>query len=84
MRTRQQLRVHTPTPVAVATTSDTTAIDPVEARWAAEAVGSLARHLSADSLVAMVLQQAQRELNSLAVSSEPAQVFGPVRLRVVA
>ncbi len=78
MRTREPLRVHTPT------STDTTAIDPIEARWAAEAVGSLARHLSADSLVAMVLQQAQRELTSLATSSEPAQVFGPVRLRVVA
>ena len=35
-------------------------------------------------MVAMVLQQAQRELNSLTAASEPAEVFGPVRLRVVA
>ena len=81
MRTRQQLRVHVPATPVVA---DGPAIDPLEARWAAEAVGSLARQLSADSLVAMVLHQAQRELTSLAASSEPTEVFGPVRLRVVA
>ena len=41
MRTRQQLRVHTPAPASVAVL-DAPAIDAVEARWAAEAVGSLA------------------------------------------
>jgi hypothetical protein len=65
--------------------SDSPAVDPVEARWAAEAVGSLSRQLGADSIVAMVLEQAQRELNSLAVSTAPADgVVGPVRIRVAA
>ena len=65
--------------------ADTPGIDPIEARWAAEAVGSLSRQLAADSLVAMVLQQAQRELDSLAASTDPtAGVVGPVRVRVAA
>ena len=79
MRVRKQ-------PVALATASESPAIDPIEARWAAEAVGSLSRQLGSDSIVAMVLEQAQRELNSLAASSAPATdgVFGPVRVRVAA
>lgn len=79
MRVRQH-------PVVATTTIETPAIDPIEARWAAEAVGSLSRQLAADSIVAMVLEQAQRELNSLATSSPaPADgVFGPVRVRVAA
>ena len=65
--------------------SDVPVIDPIEARWAAEAVGSLSRQLAADSIVAMVLEQAQRELNSLAASTAPNDgVFGPVRVRVAA
>lgn len=76
MRVRKQ-------PVAVM--SDVPVIDPVEARWAAEAVGSLSRQLGADSIVAMVLEQAQRELNSLAASTAPHDgVVGPVRVRVAA
>jgi hypothetical protein len=76
MRVRKQ-------PVAVA--SDVPVIDPVEARWAAEAVGSLSRQLGADSIVAMVLEQAERELNSLAASTAPDHgVVGPVRVRVAA
>jgi hypothetical protein len=77
------MRIHKPSPVL---TSESPAIDPIEARWAAEAVGSLSRQLGADSIVAMVLQQAQRELNSLAVSSSDTadEVFGPVRVRVAA
>jgi hypothetical protein len=72
--------------LAVATACDSPAVDPVEARWAAEAVGSLSRQLGADSLVAMVLEQAQRELTSLAASTAPADdgVIGPVRVRVAA
>lgn len=65
--------------------SDNPSVDPIEARWAAEAVGSLSRQLGADSLVAMVLEQAQRELNSLAASTAPNDgVVGPVRIRVAA
>lgn len=75
------MRVLKPSPVLV---SDSPAIDPIEARWAAEAVGSLSRQLAADSIVAMVLQQAQRELNSLASSTGEGEVFGPVRVRVAA
>jgi hypothetical protein len=72
--------------LAVAPATESPAIDPIEARWAAEAVGSLSRQLGADSIVAMVLEQAQRELNSLAASSAPTTdgVFGPVRVRVAA
>ncbi len=79
------MRVRTQ-PVTRATASESPAVDPIEARWAAEAVGSLSRQLGADSIVAMVLEQAQRELNSLAASSAPAAdgVFGPVRIRVAA
>lgn len=75
------MRVHKP---SVTPVLDTPGIDPIEARWAAEAVGSLSRQLSADSIVAMVLQQAQRELNSLAASTDAGEVFGPVRVRVAA
>ena len=65
--------------------NETPAIDPIEARWAAEAVGSLSRQLASDSLVALVLEQAQRELNSLALSSPAAEeVLGPVKVRVAA
>lgn len=79
MRVRKQ-------PVAVGLVCDTPSVDPIEARWAAEAVGSLTRQLGTDSLVAMVLEQAQRELSSLAASSAPNadNVFGPVRVRVAA
>jgi hypothetical protein len=76
------MRVRTP---SLAVASDSPAVDPVEARWAAEAVGSLSRQLAADSMVAMVLEQAQRELNSLAASTAPeGGVIGPVRIRVAA
>jgi hypothetical protein len=79
MRVRKQ-------PVGSVAVCESPSVDPIEARWAAEAVGSLSRQLGTDSLVAMVLEQAQRELNSLAVSSAPAadDVFGPVRVRVAA
>jgi hypothetical protein len=79
MRVRKQ-------PVGIATACESPSVDPIEARWAAEAVGSLSRQLGSDSIVAMVLEQAQRELNSLAASTAPADdaVFGPVRVRVAA
>jgi hypothetical protein len=79
--------MHTRKPrLAVAPVSESPSVDPVEARWAAEAVGSLSRQLGTDSIVAMVLEQAQRELSSLAASSAPNadDVFGPVRVRVAA
>ncbi len=75
------MRMHSPT---LAPTFAAPAIDPIEARWAAEAIGSLSRQLAADSIVAMVLQQAERELHSLAASTEPAEVIGPVRIRAAA
>lgn len=61
---------------------DAPLIDAVEARWAAEAVASLARQLDADSVVGLVLQRAGRELRSLAASAAgPTEVVGPVRVR---
>jgi hypothetical protein len=75
------MRIHKPSAAPVL---DAPGIDPIEARWAAEAVGSLSRQLAADSLVAMVLEQAQRELNSLAASTDAGEVIGPVRVRVAA
>jgi hypothetical protein len=67
---------------SVSSATDRTSIDAVEARWAAEAVGSLARQLDADSIVGFVLQRAYRELRSLADSVDaPAEVVGPVRVR---
>ncbi len=79
------MRVRKPSVSAVCT-PDNPAVDPIEARWAAEAVGSLSRQLAADSIVAMVLEQAQRELTSLASSTTtPGDgVYGPVRVRVTA
>ncbi len=67
---------------SVSSATDRPSIDAVEARWAAEAVGSLSRQLDADSIVGFVLQRAYRELRSLADSVEsPAEVVGPVRVR---
>lgn len=59
-------------------------IDAVEARWAAEAVASLANQLDGDSVVAVVLRQTRRELMSLAASGSETQVIGPVRVPVAA
>ena len=39
-----------------------------DARWAAEALASLARQLESDSVIAVVLQRTQRELQSLATT----------------
>ena len=41
------------------------AIDPVEARWAADAIASLARQLDPESIVGVILKRSQRELASL-------------------
>jgi hypothetical protein len=62
-------------------------INEIEARWAAEAVASLARQLDSDSVVALVLKQAHQELTSLLASTAlpaPRDVIGPVRVRVAA
>lgn len=59
-------------------------IDAVEARWAAEAVASLADQLDPDSVAAVVLRQTRRELMSLAASGSETQVIGPVRVPVAA
>lgn len=62
--------------------ADAPSIDPIEARWAAEAVASLIRQLDAGSPVALCLDQARRELMSLAASGEAAGVVvGPLRVR---
>jgi hypothetical protein len=45
------------------TTNDT--INPVEARWAADAIASLARQLDPESIVGVILKRSQRELASL-------------------
>ena len=81
------MRVRTQPSLAVATPSDSPAIDPGRGAVGGRGRGQpLTRQLGSDSIVAMVLEQAQRELNSLAASSAPATdgVFGPVRLRVAA
>ena len=77
------MRIHQSYPSATATAT-CPVIDAVEARWAAEAVASLAHQLDADSVVAMVLQQSHRELMSLAASESDAQVIGPLRVHVAA
>ena len=60
-------------------------IDAREARWASEAVANLARQLPSDSIVALVLEQAQQELGSLAASSvNGSRVVGPFRIRAAA
>ncbi|QEL13841.1 hypothetical protein [Limnoglobus roseus] len=56
------------------------AIDASELRWAATEVATLIRQASPDSVVATVLQQTLRELNSLKPSAD-ATVVGPFRLK---
>ena len=51
-----------------ATTVPTPSINSGDARWAAEALASLARQLESDSVIAVVLQRTQRELQSLATT----------------
>ena len=67
--------------------SDLPVIDAVEARWAAEAIASLARQLGADSMVALCLDQTRHELLSLAASARmntAGNVIGPIRVSVAA
>ncbi len=62
-------------------------INPVEARWAADAVASLARQLDPDSIVSVILRRSQRELASLAINADTPReekVIGPVRVRMAA
>ena len=63
-------------------------IDTTDARWAAEALASLARQLDPDSVIGIVLQRTQRELQSLAAHAEcirtadGTEVLGPIRIRM--
>ncbi len=50
------------------TALSTPSINSGDARWAAEALASLARQLESDSVIAVVLQRTQRELQSLATT----------------
>gem|GEM_PF-2430671 len=65
-------------------------ICPNDARWAAEALASLARQLDSDSVIAVVLRRTQRELQSLAGSTpnyrtdSGSEVVGPIRMRMAA
>jgi hypothetical protein len=76
------MRVASPPPSVV----EAPVIDPVEVRWAAEAVASLTRQLDPDSVVAVVLTQAYHELTSLVASAagDRPRVIGPVRVRAAA
>lgn len=66
----------------------THAIDTIETRWAAGELERLLHQISADSVAAMILRQAQRELQSLGGSAgseeDASKVVGPFRLRFVA
>jgi hypothetical protein len=53
------------------------AIDPVEARWAADAIASLARQLDPDSIVGVILKRSQRELASLVNNKNDASDSKP-------
>ncbi len=78
------MRVSTASPPSLHTPSINTA----DARWAAEALASLSRQLEPDSVIGIVLQRTQRELQSLAANAEMhstvdgSEVFGPVRMRM--
>ena len=58
-------------------------IDPVEARWAADAIASLARQLDPESIVGVILKRSQRELASL-VNCKNAEVDAKPRMRMAA
>ncbi len=68
------------TPNTVALPSPT--IDAAEARWAADELAGLLRRIGPDSVVGLVLRQAQQELRSLVGSAdaEDRTVLGPFRL----
>ena len=78
------MRVSTVSPAAL----HTPRINTADARWAAEALASLARQLESDSVIGLVLQRAQRELQSLATTTETfrttdgGEILGPVRIRM--
>ena len=78
------MRVATVTPSVFQSPS----IDTTDARWAAEALASLARQLDPDSVIGIVLQRTQRELQSLASHAEcirtadDTEILGPVRIRM--
>ena len=78
------MRAATVTPSAFQSPS----IDTTDARWAAEALASLARQLDPDSVIGIVLQRTQRELQSLAAhaacirTADGTEVLGPVRIRM--
>jgi hypothetical protein len=60
-------------------------IDTAEARWAADELSGLLNRVDDDSVAAMILRQAQRELYSLVPGGQPAaEVVGPFRLRIAA
>jgi len=59
------------------------AIDPVEARWAADAIASLARQLDPESIVGVILKRSQRELASL-VNSKNGTADGKPRMKFAA
>jgi hypothetical protein len=67
------------------TLSSPDTIDPVEARWAADAIASLARQLDPESIVGVILKRSQRELASLVNNrGSMGEVVGPVRVRAAA
>lgn len=77
----------TSNPQHLSLVSQASGVDPVEARWAAEAVANLSRQLDADSVVALILRRTHRELLSLSDGAHDStagrsHVVGPVRLRV--
>ena len=78
------MRVSTLSPTVL----HTPRINAGDARWAAEALASLVRQLESDSVIAVVLQRTQRELQSLAAgpvstrTADGSEVNGPVRIRM--
>lgn len=67
---------------SVSSTPDT--IDPVEARWAADAIASLARQLDPDSIVSVILKRSQRELASLCTNRMGNGEVSATRVRIAA
>jgi hypothetical protein len=59
-------------------------IDATEARWAADELAGLLARVGPDSVAALVLRQAERELRSILPDPKPGEVVGPIRVRVAA
>jgi len=77
-----RLHLHPSNSSAVSTPD---AIDPVEARWAADAIASLTRQLDPDSIVGVILKRSQRELASLVnTRGSMGDATSPVRVRTAA